>query len=470
MDATVFLGSSGSGRTFHVCDIATRRRFLVDTGVQISVVPPTAADRRSPSPGLHLQAANCSPIPTFGSLSLTLNIGLRRHPKICNPRVRSGEVQHDVVHHIRISGPPVFARLRRLPPERFQTAKAEFEHMLQLGIIRPSESPWASPLHMVPKAKSGDWRPCGDYRALLCATITDRYPLRHDQDLVGALFGEAVFSKIDLVHAFHQIPVAPEDTPKTTVTTPFGVFEFIRMPFGFLYAAQTFQRFIGHVLHGLPFVYSYIDDLLVVEAVRNFPTPTSKRDLQRFLGMVSFYRRFLLNCSDLMLPLTNMLSGPKGALELTGEALTAFDRIKNSPADATLLTHPAREAQLSLMVDASTVAVGAVDGSSAYASGPDHAFDRLLLDMTLRLFLTQHVCFPTRVREGQQSNCLDLLLTKSLDSIDEVQCLPPLGRSDQVVLLWEYSIFSLPEQATRVRRNIWSGDFAQMKAELNTVN
>ncbi|BHF83927.1 hypothetical protein SprV_0902707600 [Sparganum proliferum] len=476
IDATVFSGSSGSGRTFYVCDTATRRRFLVDTGAQISVVPPTAADRRFPSPGLHLQAANCSPIPTFGSLSLTLNIGLRRsfawifviadvphailgsdflaefdllvdcrrarlldrttglfvrgltpftaptnlsvldtdiaslfrqlllsHPNIINPKFRSGEVQHDVVHHIRTSGPPVFARPRRLATDRFQAAKAEFEHMLQLGIIRPSESPWASPLHMVPKATSGDWRPCGDYRALNSATIPDRYPVPHLQDFAGALFGKA-------------IPVAPEDIPKTAVTTPFGLFEFIRMPFGLRNAAQTFQRFIDHVLRGLPFVYAYIDDLLVasrneeehkehlalvfdrldkfgvvinpskcvlgvpsleflghqvdseglrslpskVDAVRNFPPPTSKRQLQRFLGMVNFYRRFLPNCADLMLPLTNLLSGPQGPLELRGHALTAFERIKTSLADATLLTHPAPEAPLSLMVDASTVAVGAV--------------------------------------------------------------------------------------------------------------
>nr|VZI36154.1 unnamed protein product [Spirometra erinaceieuropaei] len=76
--------------------------------------------------------------------------------------------------------------------------------------------------------------------------------------------------------------------------------------------------------------------------------------------MVNFYRRFLPNCADLMLPLTNMLSGLKGPFELTGEALTAFEKIKNSLANATLLTHPAPEAQLSLMVDASPVAVGAV--------------------------------------------------------------------------------------------------------------
>nr|VZH98177.1 unnamed protein product [Spirometra erinaceieuropaei] len=328
-----------------------------------------------------------------------------QHPNIIKPLCHSGEIQHDVVHHIRTSGPPVFTRPRRLAPSRLQAAKAEFEHMLQLSIIRPSESSWASPLHMVPKATSDDWRPCGDYGALNNAPIPDRYPVPHLQDFSGALFGKSVFSKIDLVLAFHQIPVAPENVPKTAVTTPFGLFEFIRMPFGLRNAAQTFKRFIDRVLRGLPFVNAYIDDLLVasrnaeehkehlalvfdrldqfgvvinpskfvlgvpsldflghhvdaqglcplsskVEAIRDFPPPTSKRQLQRFLGMVNFYRRFLPNCTDLMLPRTNLLSGPKGPLELRGHALTAFERIKTSLADATLLTHPAPEAPLSLM-------------------------------------------------------------------------------------------------------------------------
>nr|VZI18288.1 unnamed protein product [Spirometra erinaceieuropaei] len=94
--------------------------------------------------------------------------------------------------------------------------------------------------------------------------------------------------------------------------------------------------------------------------MRNFPPPTSKRQLQRFIGMAKFYRRFLPNCADLMLSLANTLSSFKGRLDLTGEAVTAFERIKNSLADANLLTHPALEAQLFLMVAASTEAVGVV--------------------------------------------------------------------------------------------------------------
>ncbi|BHF60636.1 hypothetical protein SprV_0100360100 [Sparganum proliferum] len=122
-----------------------------------------------------------------------------------------------------------------------------------------------------------------------------------------------------------------------------------------------------------------------VEGIRDLPPPTSKRQLQQFIGMINFYRRFLPNCADLMMPLTKMLSGPKGLLELTGEALTAFERIKNSLADATLLTRPAPGAPLSLMVDSAAVVVGAVlQQHLAGSNRPQAFFSKKLLPTETR--------------------------------------------------------------------------------------
>lgn len=344
---------------------------------------------------------------------------LKSFSSLTQPYSATRPVKHHVTHHIETTGPPVYSKARRLAPDRFRMAKEEFETLMQQGIIRPSSSNWSSALHIVDK-KNGDIRPCGDYRALNSRTVMDRYPIPNIQEFTSQLHGSRIFSRIDLVKAFHQIPVHPSDIPKTALITPFGLFEYIRMPFGLRNSAQTFQRFIDEVTRGLEFCFAYIDDLLIAspdeethqehlrrlltrldeygvqvniaksefgksslpflghtvsaagitplqtknDAIQQFPKPNTQRQLKEFLGMINYYNRFIRNCSLLLQPLYAFIKpakrGQSITLQWTPAADTAFTAAKQALADVATLTFPSPDAPTSIATDASNTGVGAV--------------------------------------------------------------------------------------------------------------
>ncbi|KAF2346241.1 Reverse transcriptase domain [Trinorchestia longiramus] len=338
---------------------------------------------------------------------------------LTNPNLAAKKNQSSTKHHIITTGPPVSSRARRLPPDRFETAKAEFQRMQNAVTVRISKSPWASPLMMVPKP-NGEYRLCGDYRRLNAITIPDRFPIPHLQDFSANLHGATIFSKIDLAHAFHQIPMDEESIQKTAVITLFGLFEYTTMPYGLRNAPQTFQRHMTNILSDLPYAYTYLDDELIasftpkqheehlrtlcerltnhgllidpakcelgkksltylgheisglglkplpskVQAIRNFPKPETKHELRRFLGSVNFYQRFIRNCAHILSPSSSLVApkrrGKSTLIVWNTDASLAFETIKESLTVATELSYPISGAEFSLVVDASDVAVGAV--------------------------------------------------------------------------------------------------------------
>ena len=342
---------------------------------------------------------------------------LKNRPALITPKFNPEKPKHSVQHYIITTGQPIKSKARRLHPEKLAVAKSEFDTMVKLGIARRSWSPHSSPLHVALKP-GGGYRPCGDYRLLNNATKNDNYPIPRIQDFTAQLAGCTIFSKVDLMRGYNQIPVRPKDVPKTAVITPFGLFEFLCMPFGLKNAAQTFQRFIDQVLHGLNFLFAYIDDILIasrsveehkehletlfdrlehnglvvrlekcefgkekieflghevdrhgikplsskVKAIQEFSQPTTVRSLQRFLGAVNFYHGFIPWAAELARPLYKAIIGaPKSkTLKWSDQMIKAFQDTKDSLAKQTLLHHPIKDARIAITSDASDFAIGAV--------------------------------------------------------------------------------------------------------------
>lgn len=243
---------------------------------------------------------------------------------------------------------PVCQRFRRIPPLEYEAVKAHIQQLLDSQVIRESSSPYASPTVIV-KKKDGSIRLCIDYRQLNSTTRRDAFPLPRIEESLDALSGAVWFSTLDLASGYNQVPVAEPDRMKTAFCTPFGLFEFNRMPFGLCNAPSTFQRLMERMFGSqhCQSLLLYLDDVVVfsssvdehlhrldavlgrlkqeglkvkldkcaffkkevkylghvissngvstdpdkISAVKDWPCPTTVSQLRSFLGFASYYRR-----------------------------------------------------------------------------------------------------------------------------------------------------------------------------------
>lgn len=294
--------------------------------------------------------------------------------------------------------------------------RKELDRLLLEGVIEECESPWASPVLLVPKPK-GTYRLCVDYRQLNQVTVTDTYPMPRLDDLLHSAKSTKYMSTIDLQSGFWQVPVATEDKDKTCFVTPFGTFRFNRMPFGLKNAPMTFARLMDRFRAGLGdrAVFAYLDDILVlsdtfeqhiedisavferlrqfnlrarrekcvfgrnsvkylghiitpegistdsekVTAIANMSTPTCTKHVISFVQTCSWYRRFIPNFADIARPLTKLMK--KGATFIFGdEQRAAFELLKSKLTSSPILIQADCSRPFTVRTDASNYAIGAV--------------------------------------------------------------------------------------------------------------
>lgn len=265
---------------------------------------------------------------------------------------------------------PIRQRYRRLPPSQYEQVKAHIQGLLEQKVIQPSCSPYSAPIVVVQK-KDGGIRMCVDYRQLNAKTRKDAYPLPRIEESLDALAGAKWFSTLDLASGYNQVPMDEKDKEKTAFCTPFGLFEFNRMPFGLCNAPSTFQRLMERIFGDKRFhsLLLYLDDIVVfstsfhqhlerlemvlgrlqqhrlklkltkchffqsevkylghiisaqgvatdpekISAVAEWRRPTKVSELRSFLGFASYYRRFVEGFAGLAAPLHSLVGKLQGS-------------------------------------------------------------------------------------------------------------------------------------------------------------
>eukprot|EP00731_Ephydatia_muelleri_P002618 Em0001g2618a len=337
-----------------------------------------------------------------------------------------------LTHHlIPTTGSPLKVPPRRVPAEYRAEVEGLLKEMLQEGIIEESSSPWMAPAVYV-KKKTGEIRLCVDYRALNKQTTKDAYPLPLPDKVQDRLCGCTIFSTLDLRSGYWQVPIAPSDVEKTAFCPGpgLGLFHFKRMPFGLTGAPRSFQRLMDKVLRGLNFVTTYLDDVLVhskskdehikhlnvvfsrlknagltlrgskchighdkvyylghvfseqgmrpdegkVRVVKEWPTPKNPSEVRQFLGLASYYRRYIQSFATIAASL-HELTQKDVSFRWTSECDHAFNLLKEKLTQAPILVYPQFGSEATpfiLETDASDVGIAAVlqqDGHViAYAS------------------------------------------------------------------------------------------------------
>ena len=302
-----------------------------------------------------------------------------------------------VEHRIRTDNAvPVRQRPYRLPHSQQKILQEELQKMLDMGVIKPSNSEWASPIVLVPK-KDGSARLCVDYRKLNRLSAFDAYPMPRVDDIIDRLGGARFISTFDLTRGYWQVPVAECDQEKTAFTTPYGLYQFTTMPFGLHGAPATFQRLMDRLLRGTEqFATAYLDDLVVysrtweehlrhlkeilwrlqdagltakpkkcrlamsetpylgyivggglvkleeakVLAVKNFPRPTSKKEVRAFLGLAGYYRKFVPDFAAVAAPLSDLTRKRNTVFTWNSESEKAFNSLKEALCSSPVLHSP----------------------------------------------------------------------------------------------------------------------------------